>query len=161
MESGELFYCFCPCFFGLPRCRNVHCAPPENDRSLLANHVARTAFRGYTNGMKTAISIPDPVFTATERLAHKMNKSRSEVYSLALAEYVARHAPEHVTEAMDKVCAEVGEEGRQICDLGGTTSFGAQRVVISQGDVWWADLPEPTGSGPGFRRPVVIVQGDA
>ena len=63
--------------------------------------------------MKTAISIPDPVFSATERLAHEMNKSRSEVYSLALAEYVARHAPEHVTEAMDKVCAEVGEEGDQ------------------------------------------------
>jgi mRNA interferase MazF len=34
-------------------------------------------------------------------------------------------------------------------------------VVISQGEVWWADLPEPTGSGPGFRRPVVIVQCDA
>jgi mRNA interferase MazF len=34
-------------------------------------------------------------------------------------------------------------------------------VVISQGEVWWADLPEPTASGPGFRRPVVIIQGDA
>jgi mRNA interferase MazF len=34
-------------------------------------------------------------------------------------------------------------------------------MVISQGDVLWADLPEPEGSGPGFRRPVVIVQGDA
>jgi mRNA interferase MazF len=34
-------------------------------------------------------------------------------------------------------------------------------VVISHGDVWWADLPEPTGSGPGFRRPIVVVQGDA
>ena len=34
-------------------------------------------------------------------------------------------------------------------------------MVISQGDVFWADLPEPEGSGPGFRRPVVIVQGDA
>jgi mRNA interferase MazF len=33
--------------------------------------------------------------------------------------------------------------------------------VISQGDVWWADLPASTGSGPGFRRPVVVVQGDA
>ncbi len=61
--------------------------------------------------MKTAISIPDPVFCATERLAHEMKQSRSEVYSLALAEYVARHAPEYVTEAMDRVCAEVGEEG--------------------------------------------------
>jgi mRNA interferase MazF len=34
-------------------------------------------------------------------------------------------------------------------------------VVVSQGEIWWADLPAPTGSGPGFRRPVVIVQGDA
>jgi len=33
-------------------------------------------------------------------------------------------------------------------------------VVISQGDIWWADLPDPTGSGPIFRRPVVIVQGE-
>lgn len=34
-------------------------------------------------------------------------------------------------------------------------------MVISQGEVWWADLPAPTGSGPGLRRPVVVVQGDA
>lgn len=33
--------------------------------------------------------------------------------------------------------------------------------MISQGEVWWASLPPPTGSGPGFRRPVVVVQGDA
>ena len=34
-------------------------------------------------------------------------------------------------------------------------------MVISQGDVWWADLGQPTGSGPGVRRPVVVVQCDA
>lgn len=33
--------------------------------------------------------------------------------------------------------------------------------MISQGDVSWAELSEPVGSGPGFRRPVVVVQGDA
>jgi mRNA interferase MazF len=33
--------------------------------------------------------------------------------------------------------------------------------VISQGEVWWADIQAPRGSGPGFRRPVVVVQGDA
>jgi mRNA interferase MazF len=33
-------------------------------------------------------------------------------------------------------------------------------MVIAQGEVWWADLPAPSGSGPGFRRPVVAVQGD-
>jgi mRNA interferase MazF len=34
-------------------------------------------------------------------------------------------------------------------------------VVISQGEIWWSDLPSPTGSGLGFRRPVIVVQGDA
>jgi mRNA interferase MazF len=34
-------------------------------------------------------------------------------------------------------------------------------VVIAQGEVWWADLGEPVGSEPGFRRPVVVVQGEA
>jgi mRNA interferase MazF len=33
--------------------------------------------------------------------------------------------------------------------------------VITQGEVWWADLAQPSGSEPGFRRPVVVVQGDA
>lgn len=34
-------------------------------------------------------------------------------------------------------------------------------VAVAQGDVWWADLGEPFGSGPGYRRPVLVVQGDA
>ena len=34
-------------------------------------------------------------------------------------------------------------------------------MVISQAEIWWAELPAPTGSGPGFRRPVVVVQGDS
>jgi mRNA interferase MazF len=33
--------------------------------------------------------------------------------------------------------------------------------MIAQGEVWWANLPAPVGSGPGYRRPVVIVQSDA
>ena len=34
-------------------------------------------------------------------------------------------------------------------------------MTIAQGDIWWADLPEARGSRPGFRRPVVVVQGNA
>lgn len=34
-------------------------------------------------------------------------------------------------------------------------------MVVSQGEVWWADLLEPAGSGPGLTRPVVIIQGEA
>jgi len=31
--------------------------------------------------------------------------------------------------------------------------------MIAQGEVWWADLATPAGSEPGFRRPVVVIQG--
>jgi mRNA interferase MazF len=34
-------------------------------------------------------------------------------------------------------------------------------LVIDQSEIWWADLDEPTGSEPGYRRPVVVVQCDA
>jgi mRNA interferase MazF len=34
-------------------------------------------------------------------------------------------------------------------------------MVISQGEVWWADLGDPVGSAPGFRRPIVVVQSDS
>ncbi len=64
---------------------------------------------GYTQGMKTAVSVPDEVFEEAERLARRMKRSRSEVYSRALAEYVARHAPDRVTEAMDRALDEISE----------------------------------------------------
>lgn len=32
---------------------------------------------------------------------------------------------------------------------------------MQRGDVWWANLPDPTGSGPGYRRPVLVIQADS
>ena len=60
--------------------------------------------------MKTAVSIPDQIFEQAERLARRTGESRSHVFTSALREYVARHSPDDVTEAMDRVCAEVGAE---------------------------------------------------
>ncbi len=59
--------------------------------------------------MKTAVSVPDDVFEGAERLAHREGRSRSEVYSAALREYVARHDPDEVVEALDRVVDEAGE----------------------------------------------------
>ncbi len=59
--------------------------------------------------MKTAVSIPDEVFDEAERLAADLKTSRSQLYSRALREFVARHASNHVTDAMNQVIAEVGE----------------------------------------------------
>jgi metal-responsive CopG/Arc/MetJ family transcriptional regulator len=58
--------------------------------------------------MKTAVSVPDDVFRSAERLARRERRSRSEVYSTALREYVARHSPDEITDAIDQVVADVG-----------------------------------------------------
>lgn len=64
---------------------------------------------GYTFGMKTAISIPDDVFEDADRLARALKKSRSQLYSTAVREYVARHSEDQVTAAMDSTLDAVGE----------------------------------------------------
>jgi metal-responsive CopG/Arc/MetJ family transcriptional regulator len=58
--------------------------------------------------MKTAVSIPDEVFEEAEALAGELKTSRSELYSRALREFAARHAPDRVTEALDEVLARTG-----------------------------------------------------
>ena len=63
----------------------------------------------YTPGMKTAVSVPDDLFAQADRLAKRSRRSRSEVYSAALREYVARHAPDEVTAGLDAVLADLGE----------------------------------------------------
>jgi predicted transcriptional regulator len=57
--------------------------------------------------MKTAISIPDKVFRDAERLAERLQKSRSQIYTEAVAEYLARHDPDAITEQINAVCDEV------------------------------------------------------
>lgn len=77
---------------------------------MSAEHVDGGPLLGYTLGMKTAISIPDTVFAEAERFAHRTRKSRSQLYAQAMAEYLARHLPDAVTEAMDAVCDRLGTE---------------------------------------------------
>jgi len=68
--------------------------------------VAGPSTRGYTFGMKTAISIPDDVFDDAEALARQLRQSRSQLYSRAVREYVARHGSDKVTAALDALCAD-------------------------------------------------------
>jgi metal-responsive CopG/Arc/MetJ family transcriptional regulator len=57
--------------------------------------------------MKTAVSVPNEVFERAERLAKRLEVSRSELYSRALREYLARHAPNEVTAALNVLCEEI------------------------------------------------------
>src|ERR1039458_10514247 len=95
--------------------------------------------------MKTAVSIPDDVFAGAERLARRTKKSRSQLFSDAGREYLARHAAEEVTEAIDRDCAGLGRSADEF------TSAAARRI-LERTEWWshrgrdrWSDLPTPTG----------------
>lgn len=60
--------------------------------------------------MKTAISIPDPVFEAAEQLAKRLGKSRSELYTTAIRDYLEEHREEDVTERLNEIYGAAPEE---------------------------------------------------
>lgn len=76
--------------------------------------------------MKTAVSVPDDLLAQVDRLAKRSRRSRSEVYSAALREYVARHAPDEVTAGLDAVLADVDQtQDRQFTDAAARGAFDA------------------------------------
>jgi predicted transcriptional regulator len=73
--------------------------------------------------MKTAISIPDSVFRDAEKLAKRLNKTRSRLYVEAVVEYVARHAPEAVTEELNQLAKQLDTRSDAL------TARAARRVL--------------------------------
>ena len=67
--------------------------------------------------MKTAVSIPDDVFEDAERLASRLQTSRSKLYARALAEFVARHDDDRVTALMDRAVHEAGGKRDAFLDM--------------------------------------------
>lgn len=55
---------------------------------------------------KTAVSVPNQLFDEAEKFARKQKMSRSELYSKAIAEYLAAHRLESITEALDAIYAD-------------------------------------------------------
>lgn len=61
--------------------------------------------------MKTAISIPDPIFRTAEGLAKRLGLSRSELYVRAISSYVETHKNQKVTNLLNEVYADAGNQG--------------------------------------------------
>lgn len=60
--------------------------------------------------MKTAISLPDPVFQEAEALAQKLGMSRSELYTQALKAYLQRYNQEQILSKLNEVYSEESSE---------------------------------------------------
>jgi len=56
--------------------------------------------------MKTAISIPDPIFEAAEDLAKRLGMSRSQLYATAVARLIESHQGEAITESLNRIYGE-------------------------------------------------------
>jgi hypothetical protein len=66
----------------------------------------------YTHIMKTAISIPDSLFSAADRFAMRLGISRSRLYQTALREFLDRHGTVGVTEGLDRLYGDEGQKSR-------------------------------------------------
>ena len=53
--------------------------------------------------MKTAVSIPDPLFDAADQLARRLGKSRSQLFADALQAYLERHSDEAITRRINEI----------------------------------------------------------
>lgn len=78
--------------------------------------------------MKVAISLPDPVFSAAEKLAHRLRVSRSQLYARALEEFLDKRQDARVTECLNAVYAVTQEPIDPALDA-------AQRAAISH-ETW-------------------------
>lgn len=56
-----------------------------------------------------SISVPDPVFQEAELLAERLEKTRSQLYTEALIEYLARRNPDTITERLNEVLDSLAE----------------------------------------------------
>jgi metal-responsive CopG/Arc/MetJ family transcriptional regulator len=65
---------------------------------------------GYTAAMKTAISIPDPLFKEAERLTRRLRIPRSQLYARALEAYLKRQRSKGIKEALDEVYSTESSE---------------------------------------------------
>ena len=110
-------------------------------------------------GVKTAVSIPDPLFAAADELARRLGISRSELYARALAREVASESEDSITARLDAVYAEP-DSALDPLVAAAQRRDAVLELVIRRGEVWWADLGDPRGSGPGFRRPMLVVSSD-
>lgn len=63
----------------------------------------------YTSRVKTAVSIPDPVYERAEKVARRLGVTRSRLYSLAIADYLRRHSEEEILAALDAVYGGLSE----------------------------------------------------
>ena len=107
--------------------------------------------------MKTAISLPDPIFHSAERLAARLGISRSELYRRAIETLLERHDQYEstITSQLDAVYGtRENNPGLGSRPWRAPVSGDSRRGrSVKRGEIWWASLAAPTGPDPAFAGP--------
>lgn len=83
--------------------------PPQNSETYpdFCCKVDKVVIPRYTPVMKTAISLPDDLFTLADQFAKNLGMSRSEFYAKALRAYIAAQQNSNLTDQINEACAEL------------------------------------------------------
>jgi mRNA interferase MazF len=100
--------------------------------------------------IKTSVSIPEALFNQAEILAQRLHISQSDLYTMAL-EYFIRN--EQSQTSPDDVSQPDPPEPA-------TSTADDKRLIINQGDIYWLQIDNVSGSEPGIRHPHVVIQDD-
>jgi hypothetical protein len=92
-------------------------------------------YLGYTGNMKTAISLPDPLFEVAEQTAQYMGVPRSKLFAIALEDYLSRHNGEMITQKLNEVYGKMTEEDLKEFDRDLEVGLESLRE-LTKNDTW-------------------------
>ncbi len=104
---------------------------PARPLGFRANHAGKWVIPGYTQGMKTAISVPDEIFEQAADRAAELGISRSEFFARAARRYLDELATWSLTSQIDQALLAAGE------DDSGTAAAAVGRGLLAAGDDDW------------------------
>ena len=82
--------------------------------------------------MKTAISLPDRLYSDAEKTAKAMGIPRSQLFALAVEEFISQHRKERITEQLNEVYGNIGIESVVVNEEIGLESIRD----LTQNDAW-------------------------
>jgi metal-responsive CopG/Arc/MetJ family transcriptional regulator len=82
--------------------------------------------------MKTAISLPDRLYEDAEKTAKSLGVPRSQLFAMAVEEYIRNHTKDRITEEINAAYSEINESSETIVSMGGLESMRE----LTQNDAW-------------------------
>ena len=112
--------------------------------------------------IRVAVSVEQALAQRADEVARRSGTPRSRLYARALEEFLATAENRALLEGLNAAYADFPRR-RRVGDPGGNPSSATEvrrPVVIRQGDLYWVDLGQASGSRPALRRPFVVIQND-